>query len=92
MFNPLSFISKFVKSSNQRDLDRISKIVDKINYLEDSLKDLKDGDFPLKTLDLKKQIKDGISLNEILPHAFALVREASKRVRNERHFDVQIIG
>ncbi len=54
MFNPLSFISKFVKSSNQRDLERISKIVDKINYLEDSLKDLKDEDFPLKTLDLKK--------------------------------------
>ena len=92
MFNPLSFISKFVKSSNQRDLDRISKIVDKINSLEDNFKILKDEDFPKKTLDLKKQIKNGRSLNEILPNAFALVREASKRVRNERHFDVQIIG
>ena len=92
MFNPLSFITKFVKSSNQRDLDRISKIVDKINSLEDSLKVLKDEDFPQKTLNLKKQIKNGQPLNEVLPHAFALVREASKRVRNERHFDVQLIG
>ena len=92
MFNPLSFITKFVKSSNQRDLDRISKIVDKINSLEDSLKVLKDEDFPQKTLNPKKQIKNGQPLNEVLPHAFALVREASKRVRNERHFDVQLIG
>ena len=92
MFNPLGFISRFIKSTNQRELDRISKIVEKINFLEDDLKDLKDEDFPKKTLELKNKIKNGQSLNQILPYAFALVREASKRVRNERHFNVQIIG
>ncbi len=92
MFNPLKFISKFVKSNNQNELDRINKIVEKINKLENDIKNLKDTDFPKKTLEFKDQIKKGISLNEILPEAFALVREASKRTRNERHFDVQLIG
>ena len=51
-----------------------------------------DSDFPKKTLEFKEKIKNGKTLNEILPEAFALVREASIRVRNERHFDVQLIG
>ena len=92
MSNPLSFISKFFKSSNQRELDRISKIVTKINNLEESTKNLLDTDFPKKTLEFKEKIKSGTNPDEILPEAFALVREASRRVRNERHFDVQIIG
>ena len=53
---------------------------------------LNDEDFPKKTLEYKEQIKQGKALNDILPEAFALVREASKRTRNERHFDVQMIG
>ena len=92
MLNPLSFLSKFIKSSNQKELDRIGKIVDKINLLEGEFKKLKNVDFPEKTKKFKEEIKQGKSLNEILPEAFALVREASKRARNERHFDVQIIG
>jgi len=92
MFNPLNLISKFIKSSNQKELDRIAKIVTKINSLEKEFKNLNDIDFPKKTLDFKEQIKQGKKLNEILPEAFALVREASYRARNERHFDVQIIG
>ena len=92
MSNPLSFISKFFKSSNQRELDRISKIVTKINNLEESTKNLLDTDFPKKTLEFKEKIKSGTNPDEILPEAFALVREASRRIRNERHFDVQIIG
>jgi len=92
MFNPINFISKFIKSSNQKELDRIDKIVKKINLLEDKFKDLQDLDFPKKTMEFKEKIKQGKSLNELLPEAFALVREASKRKRNERHFDVQIIG
>jgi preprotein translocase subunit SecA len=92
MFNPLNLISKFIKSSNQKELDRISKIVTKINSLEHSFKDLSDSDFPKKTHAYKEQIKLGKSLDELLPEAFALVREASKRTRNERHFNVQIIG
>jgi preprotein translocase subunit SecA len=92
MFNPLSFISKFIKSGNQKELDRIGKIVIKINSLEESFQKLTNEDFPNKTLDFKEKINNGESLDHILPEAFALVREASKRMRNERHYDVQLIG
>ena len=92
MLNPLNFISKFIKSSNQRELERIEKIVSKINLLENSIKNYKDDDFPKKTQEFKEKIKKGTTLESILPEAFALVREASKRTRNERHFDVQLIG
>ena len=92
MFNPLNFISKFIKSGNQKELDRISKIVKKINLLETNFESLNEENFPEKTKEFKERIKNGQSLNQILPEAFALVREASKRVRSERHYDVQIIG
>ena len=92
MFNPLNFISKFIKSGNKKELDRIDKIVDQINLLEENIKKLSDKEFPEKTIKLKEKIQKGNSLNEILPEAFALVREASLRSRGERHFDVQIIG
>jgi len=92
MLNPLGFISKFIKSGNQKELDRIAKIVSKINLLEQNCKNLADEDFPKKTLEFKKKIKNGEMIDHILPEAFALVREASRRARNERHYDVQIIG
>ncbi len=92
MLNPLNFLKKFIKSNNQKELDRIGKIVKKINILEESVKKLDDADFPEETAKFKEKIKNGMSLNEILPEAFAIVREASKRTRNERHFDVQLIG
>ena len=92
MFNPLGFISKFIKSGNQKELDRIAKIVENINSLEENFKNLNDTDFPNKTNELKDRIKNGETLNQILPEAFALVREASKRSRKERHYDVQLIG
>ena len=92
MLNPLNFLSKFIKSSNQKELDRILKIVDKVNSFEDKIKTMLDENFPEKTLELKKQITQGVKINTLLPEAFALVREASNRSRNERHFDVQIVG
>ena len=92
MLNPLNFFSKFIKSSNQKELDRIDKIVKQVNFFEENIKKLKNEEFPKKTNELKEKIKKGISLNQILPEAFALVREASARTRNERHYDVQIIG
>ncbi len=92
MYNPLSFISKFIKSTNQRELDKLSKTINEINLLEDNFKNLKNTDFPHKTKELKEKIKNGITLDSILPEAFALVREAAKRTRNERHFDVQLLG
>ena len=78
MLNPFKFISKFVKSGNQKELDRIAKIVEKINNIEENFKTLKDEDFPKKTSELKSQIKNGQSLDQVLPDAFALVREASR--------------
>tara|TARA_B100000963_G_scaffold82532_1_gene70319 strand:- start:875 stop:3397 length:2523 start_codon:yes stop_codon:yes gene_type:complete len=92
MLNPLNIISKFVKSSNERQLDRIGKIVKNINQLENKFSKLEDASFPKKTDEFIKKIEKGSSLDEILPEAFALIREASKRVNNERHFDVQLIG
>ena len=92
MLNPINLISKFIKSSNQRELDRIEKIVKKINSLEEITKILPDSEFPNRTLEFKKKIKNGETLDKILPDAFALVREASKRKRKERHFDVQLVG
>ena len=92
MLNPLNFISKFIKSSNQKELDRIATIVLKINSYEDKLKSISDNDFPLKTQELKESLKKNKNIDDLLPEAFALVREASKRVRNERHYDVQVIG
>ena len=92
MFNPLSYISKFIKSGNQKELDRIGEIVSKVNLLEEKFAQLNNEDFPKKTLIFKEKIKNGESLDQILPEAFALVREASRRSRNERHYDVQLIG
>ncbi len=92
MFNPLSFISKFIKSGNQKELDRISVIEKDINTLEEKFKSLSNDDFPKKTLEFKNRIKNGETLDQILPDAFALVREASNRSRNERHYDVQLTG
>ena len=92
MLNPLNFLSKIIKSSNQKELDRLNKIVKKINSLEDQVAKLEDKSFPEKTNEFIKLINNGDSLEKILPEAFALVREASKRLNNERHFDVQILG
>ncbi len=92
MLNPLNFISKFIKSSNQKELDRIAKIVEQVNSFEITIKDIANADFPKKTTELKKRLSDGTDINTLLPEAFALVREASRRTRNERHYDVQIVG
>ena len=92
MLNPLNFISRIIKSSNQKELDKLNKIAKKINDLEEETIKLKDNFFPLKTKEFIEQIANGKPLDKILPEAFALVREASRRINNERHFDVQIIG
>ncbi len=92
MFNPLNLLSKIIKSGNQKELDRIGKIVNQINGLEKKFENIDNSDFPKKTSELISRLNDGEMINQILPEAFALVREASKRVHNERHFDVQLIG
>jgi len=92
MLNPLNIISKFIKSGNQKELDRIQKIVKEINLKESKVSKFEDNEFPLRTNEFISRLKEGEKLNDILPEAFALVREASKRINNERHFDVQLIG
>ena len=92
MLNPLSFISKIFKSNNDIELAKFRKILEKINSLENDVAKMRDSDFPNKTNELKNQIKNGKNLDEVLPEAFAYVREASHRSRNERHFDVQLLG
>ena len=62
MLNPINFLTKFIKSNNQRELDRIGKIVKKINLNEEKVKDLKDEDFPKKTLEFKKKLKKVLHL------------------------------
>tara|TARA_B100001250_G_scaffold79116_1_gene64986 strand:- start:2682 stop:5192 length:2511 start_codon:yes stop_codon:yes gene_type:complete len=92
MFNPLNFISKIIKGGNQRELDRIKKIVSKINTFEKKIESFNNDDFPKRTNYFVNHLKNGGKLNDILPEAFALVREASKRINKERHFDVQLVG
>ena len=92
MINPLKFVSKIFKSRNQKELDRLIKIAKNINSLENEAKKLLDTDFPKKTKELKDKLKNGKDIDKLLPEAFSLVREASRRTRGERHFDVQIIG
>ena len=92
MLNPLSFISKIFKSSNQDEIDKIQHLVKKINNLEKEISDLNDKDFPNRTAKLKTKLAKTKMSDEIICEAFALVREASKRKRRERHFDVQILG
>lgn len=87
----LNIFSKIL-DVNAREVDRIKKIVDQINSFEPKIKKLKDEDFGKKTEEFKKRLEKGESLNDLLPEAYALVREASYRVLGMRHYDVQLIA
>ncbi len=92
MLNPFKIISKIIRSDNQKTLDQLKSVVEKVNNLESEISDLKNDEFPKKTILLKDKVQKGEKIENLLPEAFALVREASKRTRGERHFDVQIMG
>ena len=92
MLNPLNILSKFIKSSNQKSLEKLKSVVKNVNSLENEISNLKNEEFPKRTLLLKERIRNGEKIDTIIPEAFALVRDASKRTRGERHFDVQIMG
>lgn len=87
-----SVITKLFGSKNKRELKRMGKVVLKINALEDALTDLSDSALQAKTEEFKTRLAQGESLDQLLYDAFAVVREASKRVLSMRHFDVQLIG
>ena len=92
MLNISDIISKFIKNSSQRELDKLNSVVEKINNWESKIKDMPDESFPSKTAELKSKIKKGNKLENLIPEAFAYVREASRRTLSERHFDVQMMG
>jgi preprotein translocase subunit SecA len=85
-------LNKIFKTGNQKELDRVRPLVDEINNQEANFKNLKDEELKAKTHLLKKSLKEGRPLDLIIPESFALVREAAKRVLNERHYDAQLIG
>ena len=88
----LGFIQKLLGNKNAKEIKRIRSIVEEINGLEPSLLSLSDTSLRAKTEEFKGRLAKGETLDDILPEAFAVVREASKRVLGMRHFDVQMIG
>ena len=80
------------KSYSEKEVKRIMPLVKKINDLEEDIQKLSDSELRNKTSEFKKRLKEGETLDDLLPEAFAVVREASKRVLGMRHFDVQLIG
>ena len=88
----LGFIQKLLGNKNAKEIKRIRSIVEEINGLEPELLSLSDTSLRAKTEEFKARLADGETLDDILPEAFAVVREASKRVLGMRHFDVQMIG
>ena len=92
MLNISSIIGKFIKNSSQREITKLKSVIEKINAWESKIKDIPDKDFPTKTAEFKSRVQGGTKLDELIPEAFAYVREASKRVLRERHFDVQMMG
>lgn len=85
-------LTKVIGSRNDRTLRRLRKIVKEINNYEPSFEALSDDELKAKTVEFRERIEKGESLDQLLPEAFATVREASKRVYGMRHFDVQLIG
>ena len=87
-----SLIKKIFGDPNEKELKNIQPIVDKINALEPEMERMSSANLQAKTAEFKLRLKKGETLDDILPEAFAVVREASKRATGLRHFDVQLIG
>lgn len=91
-FRLFGFIKRFLGDNNEAEIKRMRKIVENINAREASLKDFTDAKLAGHTQVFKERLANGESLDDLLPEAFAVVREASRRVLGMRHFDVQMIG
>jgi preprotein translocase subunit SecA len=87
-----SLIKKIVGSKNERELKRIQPLVERVNQVEPGISPLSDDQLRGKTAELKERVGRGEPIEEILPEAFAVVRETAKRTLGERHYDVQLIG
>ena len=88
----LGFLKKIFGDDNEKDIKRMQKYVDRINALENDLTNLSDSSLSGKTAEFRRRLNKGETLDDLLPEAFAVVREASRRVLGMRHFDVQLLG
>ena len=88
----MGLFSKIFGGYSEKEVKRVMPIVEKINALEESMQKLSDEELSNKTIEFRKRLEEGETLDDLLPEAFATVREASKRVLGMRHFDVQLIG
>jgi preprotein translocase subunit SecA len=87
-----TLIAKVIGTQNERELKKLRPIVDQVNAFEPELKQLSDEQLRAKTAEFRQRLTQGETLDDLLPEAFAVVREAGRRVVSMRHFDVQIIG
>src|SRR5881397_3538838 len=85
-------VAKVVGTQNERELKKLRPLVAQINALEPSVQPLSDDALRAKTVEFKQRFANGETLDQLLPEAFAVVREVGRRVLNMRHFDVQLIG
>ncbi len=85
-------LKKLIGTKNERELKKLRPMVARVNELEPRMKALADADFPRLTAQWKQEVQNGRTLDDLLPEAFALVREAGVRALGMRHFDVQLIG
>ncbi len=86
------FLKKIFGDDNENEIRRMQEYVDRVNELEPALKKLSDASLAAKTVEFRKRLEDGETLELLLPEAFAVVREASVRTTGMRHFDVQLLG
>jgi len=87
-----AIIKKIVGSKNERELKRLQPLVEQINALEAKMQPLADTALAAKTVEFRERLERGATLDELLPEAFAVTREAGRRVLGMRHFDVQLLG
>jgi preprotein translocase subunit SecA len=87
-----TLLAKVIGTQNERDLKRLRPLVDDVNVLEPAVRELSDEGLRARTGEFRERVAKGETLDDLLPEAFAVVREAGRRVLNMRHFDVQLIG
>src|SRR5699024_12220306 len=87
-----SFIERILRTGEKRTLKRLRQYADAVNSVEDDFKKLTDAELRAETDSFKEQIAEGVSLDALLPEAFAAVRDAASRTVGLRHFDVQLMG
>ena len=92
MLNIGKIIGKFIKNSSERELEGLKSTIKKINDWEPKIRGMSNESFPAKTAEIITKIQKGAKIEDLIPEAYACVREASRRTLGERHYDVQLMG